>query len=152
MTIQLTSPSFTECGPIPSKFSCDGDNISPALAWSVPPTGAKSYALIVDDPDAPMGTFVHWVLYNIPGEVSALPEGIARTRQVQGFGEQGKNSARQTGYMGPCPPGGTHRYFFKLFALDALLAPAGDPSAADLEMVMQGHVLSQAQLMGRYSR
>ena len=152
MSTQVTSPSFTEGGPIPRKFSCDGENVSPALLWSSPPAGVKSFALIMDDPDAPMGTFVHWVLYNIPGEVSALPEAVARTRQVQGLGEQGKNSARQTGYMGPCPPGGTHRYFFKLFALDALLAPAGDPSAADLEKAMHGHILAQAQLMGRYTR
>ena len=152
MTFQLASPSFPEGAPIPKRFSCDGDNVSPALQWSPQPAGVKSYALIVDDPDAPVGTFVHWVLYNIPGEVSALPEAVAPTRQVLGLGEQGRNSARQTGYMGPCPPGGTHRYFFKLFALDALLTPSGDPTAADLEKAMQGHVLGEAQLMGRFTR
>jgi hypothetical protein len=152
MTIEMTSPSFTEGGKIPGKFTCDGDDVSPALQWSTPPTGVRSYALIMDDPDAPMGTFVHWVLYNIPGESTALPEAVARTRQVTGIGEQGINSARQTGYFGPCPPGGTHRYYFKLYALDARLAPAGNPTAADLVKAMQGHILAEAQLMGRYTR
>ncbi|MCX6027274.1 MAG: YbhB/YbcL family Raf kinase inhibitor-like protein [Chloroflexi bacterium] len=152
MTIEMTSPSFTQGGKIPGKFTCDGDDVSPALQWSTPPTGVRSYVLIMDDPDAPMGTFVHWVLYNIPGESTALPEAVARTRQVTGIGEQGINSARQTGYFGPCPPGGTHRYYFKLYALDARLAPAGNPTAADLVKAMQGHILAEAQLMGRYTR
>jgi hypothetical protein len=152
MPFQLTSPAFAEGAKIPKRFSCDGDNLSPALEWQAPPAGVKSFALIMDDPDAPMGTFVHWVLFNMPGEARALPEGVARTRQVQGLGEQGVNGARQTGFTGPCPPGGTHRYFFKLFALDAQLAPSGGPSAADLEKAMQGHILAQAQLMGRYTR
>jgi Raf kinase inhibitor-like YbhB/YbcL family protein len=152
MTFQLTSPAFTEGAKIPKKFTCDGDNLSPVLQWSAPPAGVKTYALIMDDPDAPAGTFVHWVLYNIPGETLALPEAVARTRQVPGLGEQGLNSARKIGYFGPCPPGGTHRYFFKLFALDAVLTPAKDPTAADLMKALQGHILAEAQLMGRYSR
>jgi len=152
MTFQLTSPAFAEGAKIPKKFTCDGEDLSPALQWSAPPAGVKTYALIVDDPDAPSGTFVHWVLYNIPGEVVAIPEAVTRTRQVPGLGEQGLNSARQTGYFGPCPPGGTHRYFFKLFALDAVLTPAGEATAADVVKRMQGHILAEAQLMGRYSR
>ncbi len=152
MPFQLTSPAFSEGTNVPKKFTCDGDNFSPALEWQAPPASVKSFALIMDDPDAPMGTFVHWVLFNIPGEVRTLPEAVARTRQVQGLGEQGVNGARQTGYTGPCPPGGTHRYFFKLYALDAQLAPAGGPTAADLEKALQGHILGQTQLMGRYAR
>ena len=152
MTFQLTSPAFTEGAKIPKKFTCDGDNISPALQWSAPPAGVKTYALIMDDPDAPAGTFVHWVLYNIPGEALAIPEAVTRTRQVPRLGEQGLNGARKTGYFGPCPPGGTHRYFFKLYALDAVLTPPGDATAPDVLKTMPGHILAEAQLMGRYSR
>jgi Raf kinase inhibitor-like YbhB/YbcL family protein len=152
MTLTLTSPAFADGAKIPRKFSCDGDHVSPALQWSQPPAGVKSFALIMDDPDAPSGLFVHWVVFNILPTTTSLPEAVSRTRQVPGVGEQGMNSARQTGYLGPCPPGGTHRYFFKLFALDTTLAPAKDPTAADLMKAMQGHTLGEAQLMGRFTR
>lgn len=152
MTLTLTSPSFTDGAGIPRKFSCDGENVSPALQWSEPPPDARSFALVMDDPDAPNGTFVHWVLFNIPAASASLPQAVARTRQVPGIGEQGMNSARQTGYLGPCPPGGTHRYFFTLYALDDVLTPSKDPTAADLMKAMKGHILADAQLMGRYTR
>jgi Raf kinase inhibitor-like YbhB/YbcL family protein len=148
MTFSLTSPSFTDGAGIPRKFSCDGDNVSPSLQWHEPPPGVKSFALIMDDPDAAGGTFVHWVLFNIAAATTSLPQAVARTREVPGIGEQGMNSARQTGYFGPCPPGGTHRYLFTLYALDALLTPSKDPTAADLRKAMQSHILADAQLMG----
>jgi Raf kinase inhibitor-like YbhB/YbcL family protein len=152
MPFTLSSPAFVEGAAIPRKYSCDAENVSPPLQWSQSPAGVKSFALIMDDPDAPSGTFVHWVLFNIPASATSLPEGIARAPHVAGIGQQGMNSARQTGYFGPCPPGGTHRYFYKLYALDAAVTLTKDAAAADLQKAAQGHILAQAQLMGRYSR
>jgi Raf kinase inhibitor-like YbhB/YbcL family protein/uncharacterized protein (TIGR00297 family) len=151
--ISISSPAFRDGDTIPRKFSCDGDNVSPALSWSGIPGGARSLALIADDPDAPMGTFTHWVIYNLPPGLTGLPEGIAKTVQVTGGGTQGSNSASQTGYFGPCPPPGkAHRYFFKLYALDLEPALAPGLNAAKLQQAMQGHILVQGQWMGKYQR
>ncbi len=151
--IQITSTAFAEGGTIPKKYTCDGEDLSPALSWSGVPKGTQSLALITDDPDAPSGTFIHWVLYGIPGDLKGLPEGVAKTGTVQGVGAQGTNGARRTGYMGPCPPkGNPHRYFFKLYALDTKLNLKEGASKADVEKAMQGHILAQGQAMGKYGR
>jgi Raf kinase inhibitor-like YbhB/YbcL family protein len=146
MTMALASPAFNDGDPIPTKFSCDGEDISPELDWFGTPEGTVSLALIMDDPDAPMGTWVHWVLYNLPMDLSGLREGMT------GVGVDGTNSWDQPGYGGPCPPSGTHRYFFNLYALDTNLALDPGANKATLEEAMEGHVLGQAELMGTYSR
>jgi Raf kinase inhibitor-like YbhB/YbcL family protein/uncharacterized protein (TIGR00297 family) len=151
--MNISSPAFKDGDAIPRKFSCDGDNASPALSWSGIPGGARSLALIADDPDAPVGTFTHWVIYNLAPSLTGLPEGVAKTVQVTGGGTQGSNGASQTGYTGPCPPPGkAHRYFFKLYALDLEPALAPGLSAAKLQQAMQGHILAQGQWMGKYQR
>ncbi len=153
MTIQITSAAFTEGGAIPKKHTCDGEDISPALAWSGIPSGTQSLALIADDPDAPVGTWVHWVLYNIPSTLNGLPEGVAKSPNVEGIGLQGNNGFRRSGYGGPCPPKGKpHRYFFKLYALDTSLNLKAGATKADIEKAMGGHILAQGQLMGTYGR
>jgi Raf kinase inhibitor-like YbhB/YbcL family protein len=152
MAFQLRSGAFAEGTAIPKKFTCDGQSISPALSWSGAPANAKTLALIMDDPDAPSGTYTHWVLYNIAPALSSLGEAVAGTREVPGVGTQGSNSAGRTGYVGPCPPSGTHRYYFKLFALDANLQLKPGLNARELQMSMGGHILAQAWLMGRFSR
>jgi Raf kinase inhibitor-like YbhB/YbcL family protein len=147
MGITLTSTAFREGAPIPVKHTCDGPDVSPPLAWRGAPAAAKSFALVSDDPDAPGKTWVHWVLYNVPPTVSQLAEGDS------GGGVQGLNDFRRTGYGGPCPPPGKpHRYFFKLYSLDAPLALTAGATKADVERAMQGHVLAQAQLIGTYGR
>jgi len=152
MSIQITSPAFSEGNPIPKKYTCDAEDISPPLAWSGVPAGATSLALIADDPDAPVGTWVHWVIFNLPPTLTGLIEGIAKTPTVEG-GQQGNNDFRKTGYGGPCPPRGkSHRYFFKLYALDQELKLPSGASKADLENAMKGHVLAMGQLMGKYGR
>jgi len=151
--MQLTSTAFNEGGVIPSRFTCDGEDLSPQLAWSGAPAGMQALALICDDPDALAGTWVHWVLFNLPNTVTSLPEGVPPNPAVEGGASHGANSWGRIGYRGPCPPGGTHRYFFKLYALDSQLAGLDNRSTAkDVEAAMQGHVLAQAQLMGRYQR
>jgi len=147
MTLQLTSPAFTEGGAIPAKFTCTGANVSPALAWSGAPDGVQTFTLIMDDPDAPRGTWVHWVVFDLPGDLSGLPEGVG-----QDVGIQGANSYGRTGYAGPCPPSGTHRYFFKLYALDTALSLRAGASKEDVLRAMDGHILAQAQLMGTYRK
>lgn len=145
----LSSPAFVSDGVIPQVFTCDGENTSPELNWMHPPDGTRSFALIVDDPDAPDGTFTHWVLFNIPAETQNLPIGDRET------GVGGRNDFQHEGYGGPCPPPnhGQHRYYFKLFALDVESLPleAGAPRA-DLEKAMEGHVLEKAEVMGRFQR
>jgi len=141
----LTSPAFAQDEAIPLQFSCDGDDISPELAWAGIPEGAVSLVLILDDPDAPVGTWDHWILFDMPPNLEGLPQGGTA-------GTDGNNSWNRTGYGGPCPPGGTHRYFFKLYALDTTLdLPAGTAKAA-LEAAMEGHILGQTELMGTYTR
>ncbi len=154
MTLELNSSAFSHGGEIPSKYTCQGEDISPPLAWSGVPDGAKSLALIVDDPDAPdpaapKMTWVHWVLYNIPPGTRSLAEA---SRQPPAGALPGLNDWQRTGYGGPCPPIGRHRYFHKLYALDTLLPDLGRPSKAALEARMQGHVIAQAELVGTYQK
>jgi Raf kinase inhibitor-like YbhB/YbcL family protein len=152
MQIKITSAAFKEGEMIPTKHAYEASNASPALAWSEPPAGTKSLALICDDPDAPVGTWVHWVLFNIPATTRELPENVAPEKTL-GLGErQGKNDYGHFGYGGPCPPSGTHRYYFKLYALDTVLTLDPGASKAELEKAMQGHILGQGLLMGRYKK
>lgn len=150
---EIRTAAFQNNGSIPSRYTCDGQNLSPGLSWTDPPAGTGSYALIVDDPDAPMGLFVHWVVYNLPATARQLPEGVPGNDDVQGGGLQGVNDFPQPGYGGPCPPPGKpHRYFFKLYALDTKLNLQAGARKKDLEQAMKGHVLAEAQWMGRYKR
>ncbi len=155
MALVLASPAFREGAAIPQKHTCDGADVSPALTWSGAPAGTAAFALIADDPDAPAGTWVHWVLYNVPGHAAALPEGLEKTEQLRALDGalQGRNDFHRIGYGGPCPPPGRpHRYFFKLYALDHALSLRSGATKADVERAMAGHVLGQAQLMGTYAR
>jgi len=152
MTLQISSPAFSEGHMIPRQYTCDGADISPALSWSGVPEGTRSLALVCDDPDAPMGTWVHWVLFNIDPGQSGLPEQVPSEAEVLGGARHGTNDFRRLGYGGPCPPGGTHRYFFRLYALDRMLDLESGATKAQLEAAMQGHILAQAQLMGKYRR
>ena len=154
--MQLTSPSFENQKRIAKKFTCDGEDISPALVWSAAPEGTLSFALVVDDPDAPdpanpQMTWVHWVLYNIPATVGSLPEGVKDKGLPPGT-LQGLNDWKKTGYGGPCPPIGEHRYFHKLYALNTRLPDLKRPTKAKLEKAMEGHILSKADLIGLYRR
>jgi len=156
MAFTLTSTSFAANGEIPTKHTCEGDDVSPALAWSGVPDGTRSLALIVDDPDAPdpsapRMTWVHWVLYAIPPTASGLPEGVRPEAQPPGT-YQGQNDWKRTGYGGPCPPIGRHRYFHKLYALDVTLPDLGAATKPELERAMAGHVLAEAQLIGTYQK
>lgn len=156
MALTLTSPNFAPNGAIPAKFTCEGDDVSPALQWSSVPAGTKSLALIVDDPDAPdpkapRMTWVHWVLYNIPSAAGGLTEDIAAAQLPAGTRE-GLNDWKRTGYGGPCPPIGRHRYFHKLYALDVVLPDLGIPSKTALEKAMEGHVIERAELIGTYQK
>jgi len=153
MAFTLSSSSFQEGAPIPAKHTCDGADVSPPLAWSGAPSGAAGFALIMDDPDAPAGTWVHWVLYDLPARSGALAENVAKTETLKDGAVQGRNDFPRTGYGGPCPPPGkAHRYFFKLYALDAPLGLKPGATKRDVERAMQGHVLATAQLMGTYAR
>ena len=156
MSLTLTSPAFENEGEIPVVYTCEGDDISPALAWSQVPAGAASLALIVDDPDAPdprapKMTWVHWVLYNLPASSTGLPEKVSPSDLPAGTLE-GLNDWKRTGWGGPCPPIGRHRYFFKLYALDTVLPDLRVPTKAKLEAEMDGHILTQAVLMGTYEK
>jgi Raf kinase inhibitor-like YbhB/YbcL family protein len=153
MTFELKSPAFKAGEAIPREYTCDGRDAAPALAWSDAPAGTKSFALIVDDPDAPdpkapKMTYVHWVLYDIPATETSLPKGS----KTPAAARDGKNDWKKTGYGGPCPPIGRHRYFFKLYALDALLGDLKTPAKQQLLDTMKGHVLARAELMGTYER
>ena len=152
----ITSTSFTEGGPIPSTYTCEGEDVSPPLGWSGIPEDAYSMVLIVDDPDAPdpdapKTTWVHWVLYNISADTSALPEGV-ESQELPSGTLQGLNDWQRTGYGGPCPPTGRHRYFFKLYALDTVLTGLEEPTKAEVEAAMEGHVIGQAELVGTYEK
>jgi len=156
MSISLTSGAFAPNQPIPKLYTCEGKDISPALAWSGVPANAKSLALIVDDPDAPdpaapRMTWVHWVLYNLPPSAGDLAEGVASSALPRGTLE-GLSDFQRTGYGGPCPPVGRHRYFFKLYALDVVLPDLGKPSKAALERAMKGHVIAQGELVATYQK
>jgi Raf kinase inhibitor-like YbhB/YbcL family protein len=152
MSFALKSTAFSEGGAIPKKYTCDGSDLSPALTWAGAPAGTKSLALIVDDPDAPVGTWTHWTVWNISPE-AALPEGLAKVESLSDGTRQGRNDFKRIGYGGPCPPPGKpHRYFFKLYALDAKLDVKPGASRKELEGAMKGHVLGQKELMGRYGR
>jgi Raf kinase inhibitor-like YbhB/YbcL family protein len=154
MSLDLKSDAFMNGQSIPAKYSCIGKNVSPALTWSNPPAGAQSFALIVDDPDAPAGTWVHWVLYNIPSDSRSLPENLPVTgKNVDPAALNfGKNSSGNARYDGPCPPSGTHRYYFKLYALDAAVNLLPGATKDDLLKAMQGHILAQGELMGTFSK
>src|SRR6266516_2546923 len=152
MEIKLTSVAFKEGQPIPKQYTCDGINISPPLEWSGVPKTAKTLAIICDDPDAPVGTWVHWVLYNLPADKIGLIENTPATETLNDGGMQGTNDFKKIGYGGPCPPSGTHRYFFKVYALDSELGLKPRATKAELEKAMEGHMVSQGQLMGTYSR
>ncbi len=150
--MKLTSLAFAEGNIIPSRYTCDGQEISPPLSWSDVPARAKALALIADDPDAPAGTWVHWVIFNLPGTLSGLSEHVPPDKAPRVGGVQGTNSWPAIGYGGPCPPSGTHRYFFKLYALDSELSLTSSATAGDVQAAMKGHILAEAQLMGRYQR
>jgi Raf kinase inhibitor-like YbhB/YbcL family protein len=153
MAFTIQSSDFANGADIPRAFTCDGEDRSPDLSWSGAPEGTKVFALIADDPDAPAGTWVHWVIFNIPATTQSLPSGVEKMEQLANGAKQGKNDFRKLGYGGPCPPPGkAHRYFFKLYALDSELALAGGASKADVERAMSGHILGKTELMGRYKR
>jgi len=136
---------------IPKKFTCDGADVSPALTWSDPPKGTAAFALIVDDPDAPAGTWVHWVIYDLPADIRELPEGVPHEYQLANGAQQGRNDFRRIGYNGPCPPrGNAHRYYFKLYALDSNTNLKPGASKAELEHAMKGHVLAHTELVGKF--
>jgi hypothetical protein len=156
MAFALTSTAFIHNGPIPKLYTCQGKDISPALAWSGVPAGTKALALIVDDPDAPdpaapKMTWVHWVLYNLPVASMGLPEAVTPAA-LPAAAREGKNDWKRTGYGGPCPPIGRHRYFHKLYALDVVLPDLKQPTKAELERAMQGHVLAKVELLGTYEK
>lgn len=150
--MEVKSSAFENNGLIPAKYTCDGENISPPLQWEGAPEGTKSIALICDDPDAPMGTFVHWVLYNLPADAKELAENMPADKKLPNGARQGITDFRKIGYGGPCPPSGTHRYFFKLYALDTKLDLAARATKSQLLRAMDGHILGQGELVGKYKR
>ena len=153
MALQLSCSAFSEGGTIPKQYTCSGEDLSPPLSWIGIPANTKSMVLVVDDPDAPSGAWVHWVLYNIPAEVTSLPAGIPKIATVPNICTQGSNDFRRIGYGGPCPPPGkSHRYFFKLYALDTTLNLKPGTTKVAVERALQGHILAQGQLMGKYGR
>jgi Raf kinase inhibitor-like YbhB/YbcL family protein len=152
MKFEITSPAFSNGASIPLKYSCKGSDITPALRWADPPYGALSFALIMDDPDAPMGTWVHWVIFNIPASARGLQEATPTDAKLNDGSLQGITSAGRHGYHGPCPPSGTHRYFFKLYALDMVLSLSTNADKTKLLAAMQGHILANAELMGTFSK
>ena len=152
MGLSITSSAFKDGGKIPSKYTCDGEDVSPALSWSGAEENTQSYALIMDDPDAPMGTFTHWVIFNIPKNVQGLPEGVPKQGVLKNGGMQGSNDFGKTGYGGPCPPSGTHRYRFHLYALDTNLDLKAEASKSEVLKKMEGHILAEAEITGLYGR
>ncbi len=152
MTITIVSPAFEQGGMIPAKYTCDGMDISPALKFEGIPEEAKSIALIADDPDAPMGTWVHWVLFNLPAGTTELNENMPKDGQLPNGAIQGTTDFGRTGYGGPCPPSGVHRYYFKVYALNDKLQLDSTATKADVSQAMQGKILAEGQLMGKYKR
>lgn len=150
-SLTVTSAAFKQGAPIPTRYSCDGENISPALTWSAGPSGTKSFALVCEDPDAPSGMFVHWVMYNIPATERGVAENIEKNELLPNGTREGKNGAGQTGYTGPCPPPGkTHRYFFRVFALDTEMNLSGDVNRDLLMSAIQPHIIGQGASMGTF--
>jgi Raf kinase inhibitor-like YbhB/YbcL family protein len=154
MPVAITSHAFSHNGPIPIKYTCEAEDVSPPLEWTGVPNGTRSLALIADDPDAPdpaapKRVYVHWVLHDVPPTASRLDEGASRSR-LPGGAREGKNDGGTIGYMGPCPPIGRHRYFFKLYALDTTLGDLGTATKADVEAAMREHIIEQADLVGTY--
>ena len=152
MSMTLTSLAFTQGNPIPARYTCTSEDISPPLSWDMPPSGTQSLALIMDDPDAPGGTWVHWVIYNIPTSTRSLRENVPYDTKPTDGSLQGKNSWGKLGYGGPCPPSGTHRYFFKLYALDTVLELKSGANKSVLLTAMEDHILGYAELMGTYKK
>lgn len=152
--LKITSSAFSEGGTIPQKYTADGADVSPPISIGSVPSGTKSLALICDDPDAPAGTWVHWVIWNIPPDNTSIPENIPTTNTVDSLGgaKQGATDFGSVGYGGPSPPSGTHRYYFRVYALDTMLDLSAGASRADLDAAMQGRILAQGTLMGKYSR
>lgn len=152
MKMAVTSSAFKNEEMIPAKYTCDGEELSPPLSWSGIPQGAKSIALIIDDPDAPRGDWVHWLIFNLPPDTEGLPEGISHEEKLANGAVQGRHDGGGIGYGGPYPPSGTHRYYFKVYALDAKLSLGPDATKKSLLKAMEGHILAQGELMGRYKR
>jgi Raf kinase inhibitor-like YbhB/YbcL family protein len=152
MSFSLTSTAFSQGQLIPGEYTCQGQDVSPALHWSGQPSGTQSLALIMDDPDAPVGTWIHWVLYNLSPESQGLSKGVVPgSKELEGS-QDGTNSWQKLGYGGPCPPSGEHRYFFKLYALDTRLNLSSGANKQQLLKAMEGHILAQAELMGTYRK
>jgi Raf kinase inhibitor-like YbhB/YbcL family protein len=152
MKISITSSAFDHLKPIPAKYTCDGEDVSPPLSFSNIPSNAKSIVIINDDPDAPVGTWVHWVCYDIPASVTNFPQAIPASDTLPFGGKQGKNDFGNIGYGGPCPPSGTHRYFFKIYALDIMLNLPAGKTKKDIEKAIKGHIVASGELIGTYSR
>lgn len=152
MAITVTSPAFEEAGMIPARYTSDGQDVSPPLKWEGLPEGTKSTALISDDPDAPMKTWVHWVMWNIPADIAELPENVPPDAELPDGSKQGITDFRRHGYGGPSPPSGTHRYYFKVYALDSKLDLPSTSQKKDLLKAMEGHILAEGQLMSKYKR
>ena len=149
--LQVTSASFEADSALPAKYTCDGRDVSPALAWNEPPAGTKSFALVVDDPDTPKKTVIHWLIYDLPAATHTLPEGVPTKAKLPDGSRQGKNDHGKIGYSGPCPPAGAaHHYFFKLYALDYQTGLKPKATAADVEKAIKGHILAQAELIARF--
>jgi hypothetical protein len=152
-TLKVTSSAFQPDGVIPKKYSCDGAEVTPPLAWSDPPAGTKSFSLIMDDPDARPTTWVHWVLFDVPADARSLPENLPKTNELANGARQGVNGEPKIGYEGPCPPPGpVHNYHFKLYALDGKLGLKSGATKAEVEKAMKGHILAETQLVGRFGR
>jgi Raf kinase inhibitor-like YbhB/YbcL family protein len=152
MVLRLRSSSFEAGGMIPAQYTCRGSNISPELSWGEAPEGTQSFALIMDDPDARNGSFVHWVIFNIPATARGLPEGLPRQEKLPDGTTQGVMGRHEVGYYGPCPPSGLHRYFFKLYGVDSLLELGPDASAEDLIKAISGHIVANTELVGLFSQ
>jgi len=153
MSLEMHTTAFDEGGTIPARFTCTAENLSPALSWTGAPEGTKAFALICDDPDAPAGTWVHWVAYDLPGTAAGMPEALHPVEELPGGGRQGRNDFGKLGYGGPCPPPGKpHRYFFKLYALSEPLGLDAGATKKKVESAMKGRILAETHLMGRFSR
>ncbi len=150
--IKVTSNAFTDGAMIPAKYSCDGENASPHLKWENMPANAKTIAIIADDPDAPGGTWVHWLIFNLPANVKELPDGVAPEGNASAVARQGTNDFKKIGYGGPCPPSGVHRYFFKVYGLDTELSLNAGATKEDLMKAMEGHVVAEGQIVGKYEK